>query len=175
MEHRLARATALVTLALVVLEQTAPVPSAEPAGAVLTGRVLAAATGNPLPGVRVHVGNPRSGFVRSSQPTAQDGSFSVREIPASNYELAVQSERGLYLVASPVRLAPGEARTVQLEVHERASRADEFSEDRAGGTTWWNNPLTATLIVVGSAVAIGVLVDGATDDEENPSASAPAR
>jgi hypothetical protein len=40
---------------------------------------------------------------------------------------------------------------------------------KKGAPTIWSNPLTASLIVLGSAVVVGLLVEGATDDEDQAS------
>jgi hypothetical protein len=35
----------------------------------------------------------------------------------------------------------------------------------------WNNPLTAALIIVGSAVVLGLIIDQAVSDDDEPTAS----
>ncbi len=135
--------------------------------ASLSGHVLSADSHLPLAGVRVHVGDPRTGAVHSSAATALDGSFSVAGLPPSTYEVAVQSDQGLYVVNGPIHLTPGEARRVQVGVRKdiSPSPAGSAKTRRKGATNWWNNPLTATAIVVGAAVFIGVLVDHASKDQ----------
>ncbi len=135
--------------------------------ASLSGRVLSADSQKPLAGVRVHVGDPRTGSVRSSAATAADGSFSVAGLPAASYELAIQSGSGLYVVPAPVSLASGESRNVHLAV--QSQKMAPSPQEASGGKKdmgFWNNPLTATLIVLGAAIVVGVVVDEITDDDE---------
>ena len=40
------------------------------------------------------------------------------------------------------------------------------------GQSFWNNPLTATAIVVVSAVVVGIAIDGLSDDDDEAPASA---
>jgi hypothetical protein len=40
------------------------------------------------------------------------------------------------------------------------------------GVSFWNNPLTATAIVVVSAVVVGIAIDGMSDDDDEQPASA---
>lgn len=144
--------------------------------ASLSGHVLSAESLEPLPGVLVHVGNPKTGAIQSSAPTASDGSFSLSMLPPANYELAVQSDRGLYVVNSSLHLSPGEARRVSVGLRKENAAPSPQERDRArtrGRTNWWNNPLTATAIVVGAAVLIGVLVDQSSSDDNNASPSSP--
>ena len=160
----------LVATVLVPALAWATVPAATaPATGTITGHVLAAGSLAPLKGVQVHVGDPKTGEVRSSTATGDDGSFSVSGLAPSKYEIAVQSSQTLYVAGGSVALAAGETRAVQVAVNQQTAPSpnDKEKKDR-GGTAWWNNPFTATLIVLGSAVLIGVLVDQATDDEETP-------
>jgi len=46
-----------------------------------------------------------------------------------------------------------------------APSPQEASEGKKG-LSFWDNPLTATLIVLGAAVVVGVVVDELTDDDE---------
>lgn len=160
----------LVVALLVPALAWVTVPAATaPATGTITGHVLAAGTLAPLKGVQVHVGDPKTGEVRSSTPTGDDGSFAVSGLPPSKYEIAVQAPQALYVAGGSVALAAGETRSLQVAVNQQVapSPAENDKKDR-GGAAWWNNPFTATLIVLGSAVLIGVLVDNAVDDDETP-------
>ena len=150
--------------------------SAAPLAASLSGRVISGETRAPLVGVKVHVGDPRTSTIRSSTTTAEDGRFTLADLPPSTYQVAIQAGQGLYIVGSPVRLAPGETKNVQLAVKPHATgrlNQLEKGEDNqaAGDTSVWDNPLTATLIVLGIATGVGVLVDQATDDDESSPSS----
>jgi hypothetical protein len=147
---------------------------AESASATLAGRVLSAGSRAPLAGARVHVGEPRAQKHVVSGTTGADGSFEIAGLEPAAYDLAIESNGGLYVVGSPVRLAAGENRTVQLAVSSEAPGTPATDEDskKKGAATWWNNPLTATLIVVGAAVIVGAIIGSATD-ETPASPSAP--
>ena len=168
----------IVAGALVVALQLVSVPAwAGTRTASLSGHVLSAESLQPMAGVLVHVSNPRTGVIQSSTPTGVDGSFSLSMLPPATYELAVQSDRGLYVVNNSVRLGPGEARRVSVGLRQENAAPSPETRDHAktrGRTNWWNNPLTATAIVIGAAVVIGVLVDQASNDNnQNASPSNP--
>lgn len=159
----------VVAAALVASLQWLAVPAAPSAtlGAI-SGRVLSTDTSAPMKGVQVHVGNPRTGEIRSSAPTGEDGSFTVAGLPPATYELAVQAPRALYVVSGAVPVTDGAHRAVQVAVNPETAPSPAAKERASrGGAKWWNNPFTATLIVIGAAVVIGVVVDNATNDESS--------
>ena len=147
------------------------------AGSRVSGSILSAPDETPLAGARLHLGDPRSGRVFTSQPSNADGSFALAEVPPATYDVAVESNGGLYVVMTPIELAAGDARNLQVAVTPLAPGQmappppDPDAEKNRGGTSVWNNPATAALIVVGSAIVIGFLIKEATDDEDEPSAS----
>lgn len=158
----LSRLTAAVTI--VALQAFLVVP-AQPADASLHGRVLSG-DDLPLAGARVHVGNVPGERFYASGWTTDDGTFEVPDLPAAEYRLAVEVDGGLYMVSSPVVIAPGQSRSLQLAINpdngDDATPEDEKKKKKRGGA--WNNPLTATLIVLGTAIAIGLLLDAADSD-----------
>jgi len=101
-----------------------------------------------------------------------DGSFSVSELPAGTVELAVETSEGLYVVHTPVAIAPGTTRTLQLalggrqDTSEPPPATDTKKKKNAGSV--WANPLYATLIVVGAAIVVGVLVSELTKPNDKP-------
>lgn len=103
---------------------------------------------------------------------AADGSFSIAELPAGTVELAVETSEGLYVVPTPVAIAPGTTRALQLALGGRQDSsdppppADTKKKKKSGGV--WANPLYATLIVVGSAIVVGVLVNELTKPNDKP-------
>jgi len=102
---------------------------------------------------------------------AADGSFRVDGIPAGPAELAIETSEGLYLVATPVAIAPGTTRSLQLAFGGRQDSnapppREKEKKKKQGGV--WANPLTATLIVVGSAIVVGFAVDELTKTTDAP-------
>ncbi len=168
----------VVAALLVVALQLAFTPlSASPGSASLSGQVVVAQSRAPLAGVRLHVADSKTQKIVSSVPTSADGKFTVSDLPPSSYQLAVESDGKLFVADAPVRLAAGASRTVEVAVDPNATGrlAKDASKGGYGsGMSAWNNPLTATLIVIGAAVVIGFAVDRATEDDEEPSSpSAP--
>ena len=146
--------------------------AADPSGASVAGSILAAPDQAPLPGARLHLGDPRSGKVFSSSPADAQGSFALADIPPATYEVAVESGGGLYLVQTPLALSSGQSQTLQVAVSPLAPGQmapppeEEPGAKKKGGAGLWNNPVTAALIVVGSAIVIGFLIKEATDEDD---------
>lgn len=107
-------------------------------------------------------------------PVATDGTFLVSNLPSGPADIAVETSEGLYVVDTPVAIAPGTMSEVQLALGGRQDNSDlppseKEKKKRKGGV--WSNPVSATAIVVGSAVVLGVIVDSLTKSESNPPAS----
>ena len=144
-----------MTLSL-VLASLLVVPSGVMAGetAILTGRVLPSADGR-LVAKTVWVGAVPAAV-------AADGSFRADGIPGGPTELAIETSEGLYVVATPVAIAPGTTRSLQLAFSGRQDSnapppPEKEKKKKRGGI--WANPLTASLIIVGSAIVLGFAVD----------------
>ena len=150
-----------------------PAIAADP-GSSVNGSILSAGTDAPLAGAKLHLGDPLTGEIYTSEPSDQDGNFELTNVPASTYEVAVESNGGLYLVQSPLKLAPGQAQAVNLAINPQIAddpATDEKKKKKRGGTGVWNNPATAALIVVGAAIVLGLLINAATDDDDEQPAS----
>ena len=159
-----------IVIALLALT-LAPTPGsfAAPAGS-LAGRVLPAAD-RPV-ATRVWISPYGSKGAPIETPVAVDGSFAVAGLPAGTVELAIETSEGLYPVNAPIAIAPGTTRTLQLALGGRqdssaGTPSTEAKKKRnAGGV--WADPLYATLIVVGSAIAVGVLINELTQPVDHP-------
>lgn len=138
---------------------------AEPAPAGITG-VIRSADRAPLAGVRLLAADPGSGRVHRSEPTSGEGSFTLSGLTPGRYDLAVETDKGLYLVKDPLYLVAGVQRTVQIAVGEGPpTAAEQGASQPAPGI--WNSPFAAGALVLGFAIVIGILVKEATDDELN--------
>lgn len=129
----------------------------------LAGRVLPSADGSQV-AKTVWVGAVPA-------PVAGDGSFSATGIPVGPTELAIETSEGLYVVATPVAIAPGTTRRVQLAYGGRQDSSappppEKEKKKKSGG--FWSNPLTASLIIVGSAIVVGVAIDQLTQSDNEP-------
>jgi hypothetical protein len=151
----------------------APVGAAD-AVASLTGSIVRAADRSPLEGARLHAGDPRTGDLFSSEPADADGNFALPDLPAATYALAVESEGGLYLVEAPLALAPGATRTVNFAVNADPVNRESGPDWKNTGDefSFTNNPLTATLVLLGVATVIGLLLD---DDPDRPGSTSPSQ
>jgi len=107
----------------------------------------------------------------TAAPVAPDGSFRAAAVPVGPAELAIETSGGLYLVATPVAIAPGTTRHVQLAFSGRQDTSpppapENEKKKKRGGV--WANPATATLIIVGSAIVLGFAVDELTKSDAPP-------
>jgi hypothetical protein len=109
------------------------------------------------------------------------GAFRLDAVPAGSVELAVETSEGLYVVETPVTLAPGATRQVQLALKGRQGTTPKPPDNppppqpppKKTGSLW-DNPLTATLIVVGGAIVTGLIIDAVDDDNNNSNAASPS-
>lgn len=166
----------IVALSLIVALHAFLAPSfAGAATASLTGRVLLASGHSPVSSGKVHVGNPRTGQIATAA-LSREGTFTVSGLEPATYEVAVETAGVMNVASNAVYLAPGQSKAVQIAVdpilaqNEPTSPPEEKKDHPTLGTLW-NNPLTATAIVVVSAIVVGVAVDGLTDDDEEPASA----
>ena len=176
----------LATVLLLVFPSTASPLLATVETASISGTLFSVTSSTPLAGARLHLEDARGGSYVSA-PAGVDGAFDVGGLPASSYRVAVESKGALYVVNTPVKLQAGASQRVRLAVRDgggkgrgRSGRAEsgttesgKTEEEKKNGTSFWSNPLTATLIVVAGAVVVGVIVDQATSDDAVASPSLP--
>lgn len=136
--------------------------------ATLTGSVLLAEEKTPLAGVTVYVGDPKTGEVYRSARTTEDGGFSIENLPAATYEIAVEAEEGLYLIEAPISFDPGQSRALSIAVNRSSEPPSDLPRRSAGRKSLWDNPFTAAVTVVGIAFAVGLLLEDATNDDPPP-------
>jgi len=166
--------TNLAAAVLIVSVQGLAMPvSATDAPASLAGTLVRAPDQTPLSGAKIHVGDPGTGQIRTSAPTDSAGTFRVEGLVPATYELAVETDGGLYVVETPVRLAPGQAQTLSVAIPSGAATRNDTqaAATEPTKTSLWSNPLTAALIVLGAAIFVGYVVDEATDDDDETDAS----
>lgn len=139
---------------------------AAPTGAVtLEGQVATADQRAPIEGVVVLIGEPTTGTIHSSTPTDADGSFSVSGLEAGSYEVAVKSDAGLYVVGAPIEVGERSQQRAKVLIQPQTSARGPAN------TSLWHNPITATLVVLGGAIIIGVAAEELSGDEESASPS----
>jgi len=135
-------------------------------GAVLTGRVVRAGNARPLPGARVWLAESPGTRVIASAPSSEGGAFSLRDVPPGTYALAVEVEPGLYPLESALNLSADSTRVVRIELPPAAQAGSGPAEPQAPAARnrIWNNPFTASLLVLGAAVLVSVVVQSVTDE-----------
>jgi hypothetical protein len=146
---------------------------ASPVPATLQGTVTVSGGTQPIAGAVVLVGNPRDGSVVASGPADAQGRFTVANLAPATYQVAVRQGQRMWVVDAPVTLAPGQARDLTVGINPQQAPGPDAAAAEAGKDkmSFWNNPLTASLIVVGAAILVGVAIDAATDDDEETPAS----
>ncbi len=138
----------------------------------LAGTLTSATGRTPIAGAKVFAGDRGSGRVVASAPTDARGQFAIDSLAPGSYELAVESAGGLYVVATPVALVAGAPKELQIVVPEPSPRTQPGQYQLGDGAlNLWSNPFTASLIVVGAAFVVGVVVENATDDDDQPDLS----
>jgi hypothetical protein len=153
-----------MSLAVVLASSlVAPVGALAAQTAVVTGSVLPSVHGTQIART-VWVGT-------TPAAVGTDGTFRVDGIPAGPAQLAIETSEGIYLAAAPINLAPGTTRSLHLALRGRqdtspAPAPEKEKKKKPGGV--WANPVTATLIVVGSAIVVGVAIDQLTKSNTTP-------
>lgn len=136
---------------------------------MLSGSIFRAADQSPLVGARLHAGDSKTGQLYSSTPTGEDGGFVLGDLPSATYELAVEADGGLYTVQTPIPLAPGTSRTLNLAVTPVASGAmQDDDDDDSEGFSLFDNPLGAALAALGIATVVGLAVWGSENGDGTP-------
>ena len=155
----LSKIAAVVTI---IALQLIAIPSFAQPSAALDGTVLRADRTTPIAGATVHLADKSSGAFVESAPTADDGSFHLDSLPGSEYSIAVEVDGGLYVVPAPLTLNDGETRRVHLAINPNAQLAPGVTGSEL---SFRNNPLTATLLLVGGLIILGVFIDELTDSD----------
>ena len=159
----------LVAAALIAALPTAWLAThAEPVVGELTG-VIRSADRTPLAGARLLAAHDTAATVFRSEPTSDDGSFTLTDLRPGTYALAVETADGVYLVRDPMPVVAGVKRTVQIAVgvlpdgDTQPPATDVTTEGPTPSV--WTNPFSAGALVLGIAIVVGVLIKNITDDE----------
>jgi hypothetical protein len=100
-----------------------------------------------------------------------DGSFRATGIPGGPSKLAIETSQGLFVVATPVAIAPGTTRRIRLAYGGRQDSSappppENEKQKKSGG--FWANPLAASLVIIGSAIVVGFAIDQLTQSDNEP-------
>jgi len=161
----------LVAIGVVALLASPTLSSADRSG-ILSGRILV--TGNGSAAKAVWLADPDGGTVLQTIPVAADGSFRSAPLGAGRVAIAVETGEGLYTVDTPVAIAPGASRSLSIALRGRQDTKPDQNQKKKTGASIWNNPLVASLIVIGGAVVVGVAIDQLTNNENNKTPVSPS-
>ena len=172
MNHRGPIAKILAVMVIVAVQLVFVPTTAGQEGATLAGTIYAFDGEQPVGGAILHAGDMRTGEIYSSAVTKSDGGFVLSGLPPAAYELAVEKDGGLYLVGAPLQLAAGQKQDVQVAIQPEAvpdaapdpKTAKEDEEDRKMG--FLENPLFASLTVIGVSVVFGALISELDTSDE---------
>ena len=145
---------------------------ADDTAASVTGSIVWSESGDPLQGARLHLGDPGTGEIYTSGLSDTDGSISLDGVPPAAYQVAVESEGGLYPVATTVELVPGQNQPLYVAV--RSDYASEptdqqNSKKKKGGI--WQSPGMMALYIVGIAFLVGWAITEINDDGDSSDSS----
>ncbi len=163
----------LCVAAVLILQLVVPAGARAAIGATLEGRVLPDKSG---------VAHAQTVWVGSRPaPVGPDGTFRADGLAAGPANVAIETPEGMYVVPTPITIAPGTTRSVQLAFGGRQNSSDgeptnppDDEKHKKKALGFWDNPLTATLTVIGAAVLVGVGVDRLTKSNNNPPLPSPS-
>jgi len=152
-------------------------------GSSISGRILLADKKAPVAGAIVKAAEIESKKIFESGPTAPNGSYEIAGLSKGNYDVAVQIGNGLYVVNKILNVQENESYALSLTLQEDPKAQEEQKNEEKPAETppatteeqkdskigFWNNPLTATLTLVGIAIVTGYAIDEVTKEEKRPS------
>jgi hypothetical protein len=161
-----------VAICLVSLLAAPTVARAEEFGAI-SGRIVVASGSHAAKAV--WLADAGGGSLLLTIPVAPDGTFRAAPLEAGTLALAVETDEGLYTVESPVTIAPGTTRSLSIALRGREdTKPPKETAPKKKSLGVWNNPLFASLIVIGGAIVVGVAVDQLTDQNKKTTPVSPS-
>lgn len=163
--------TKVAATALVLVLAAASAAAAVPTAGMVSGTVFLGADRSPLERATVHLSNTADDRLTSSNLTDSRGSFKFESLAAATYEVAVEYDGGLYLVGSPIQVRTGQPLVLNLAIEKSAVAPTAVPQARRGAGGLFASPLAATLMVAGTAVAIGAVIESTNSSDTDPVAS----
>jgi len=162
--------------------------------ASLEGKVIAGA-GGPVTGAVVMVRSLDDAREHASVPTTEDGTYRLVGLPAGEYEVAVQTEKGIYLGARSLLVTAVTPQSYSFRIEDRpgfdpASLAEAGPEGAGTGEAkqtpkrpktkgqgqpglGWSNPLVVLAAGLAFVIATGALIDAADGDNNEDDDGSP--
>jgi len=194
--RRLLSFAVALSLLFAPLTPVAAQPPAAENNRILEGKILND-QGQPIPNATVKVRNLDTGEEFTSEPSGANGAYKLNKLPPGRYEIAVQTERGIFLGNRTADLVNKEAQSYSfslkslpadeaLKEAEKARGGEDEDDRRAAGKrpptspseaakgSIWQNPLIATVLGLAIAIGAAVIIDEARDDgDDDASPSTP--
>jgi hypothetical protein len=147
----------------------------------ITGKVLSP-EGKPVPGATVMAYHLSTGKLYTAPPTGANGEYSLDSLPYGYFDLAIETEAGVFVGNQVVNLAPASKAvvnftTVEYGAGDPAARSfpgtDEESagvarvREKLTGRAFWTSAKGVAILTGGGAVALLAIASG-SDDEDDP-------
>lgn len=103
--------------------------------AEITGNVVMADGLTAVPGVNVMASNSETRQIYASGVTREDGTYTLKGLPAGSYELRIGMPEGIYATEGAITAASGTRTIVSLSLGPRAQEEDDGEEGDEGEET----------------------------------------
>jgi hypothetical protein len=177
-----------VTVTPVAAQAVQPSPTSP---SRLSGKIFST-EGKPVMGATVMAYHLSTEELYSSAPTGADGEYAIDNLPYGYFDLAIETDAGVFVGNQVVNLAPSSKAVVNFTTVEYGSGdpaartfpgADTESagvarvREKVTGRAFWTSAKGVAILTGGGAVALLVIAAGADDDddpvEQDVSPSAP--
>jgi hypothetical protein len=167
----------------VLSQDTVPSPS-DPSR--ISGKIEST-TGQPVVGATVMAYHLSTEQLYSSVPSGTDGEYELPTLPYGYFDLAVETEAGVFVGNQVINLAPASKAVVNFTTVEYGSgdpSARSFPgtgdpsagvarvQEKVTGRAFWTSAKGIAILTGGGAVALLALT-ASSDDEDDPSPSVP--
>lgn len=175
-------ALSLVSIAPVYAQASQP---SEKDPSRISGKIVSA-DGKPIAGAKVMAYHLSTGKLYEAEPSGPNGSYVLPNLPYGYFDLAVETEAGVFAGNQVVNLAPASKAvvnftTVEFGAGDPAARNFPGSEEpstgmarvreKVTGRAFWSSAKGVAILTGGGA--IGLLAIAANSDDDNTSAASP--
>ena len=164
----------------------AAAPAAGTTASEIVGNVLGPDALTAVRGASVKAAHTTTHQVYASQTTGADGVYKLSDLPPGSYDLAVQTNDGLFPADASVEVKPGRRTMVSFAIRtdarqdtpadpnappaqpqgEKPPEPAPQQQPKKKGGSFWRSPAGAAIAIVGGAALIGVAANSAASDDE---------
>ncbi|MEW5806830.1 MAG: carboxypeptidase-like regulatory domain-containing protein [Acidobacteriota bacterium] len=151
----------------------------------IRGKVLASDARTPIAGATVKAYHIASGKLFNSIPTDASGSYSLKHLPYGYYDIAVETEEGLFISTQALNIAPNTKTSISFAISSFEEQPAEWWEgkekpqipvlkkestgiarilEKKGAKAFFKSGKGVATILAGSAAAIGIAIAAGGDD-----------